>query len=441
MAVTAKNVRPSDLVGRWAGRRGPGWRTTVTLSVTQTAGYGVLSFAFAVLLVPMQEDLGVSRGGLTTAFGLTVAVRAVLAPVLGVLIDRRGARGLMSVGSVLAVGAVLAWSMATTLPQLIAVYIVLGIAGAGALYEPAFALIARWFEGRERTDAVLFVTTIAGFASTIFFPLTAVLTDAFGWRGALRWLALILAVCTVLPHALLLRDPTEQFGGSDGPRPAARPLDGVALRDALADPTLRWLIAGFVAATLPIMSISAHLPAMLIERGEATTFAAALAGGIGIAKVIGRLLLGAGSRRWSFPLLLTGVFALQAIALTLLAFGAGRFTSVIFVITFGIGAGSITIARPLIIAASYGRRSYGAIAGVVALLVNVAQAVGPALAGFGHDVRGDYRDVLLVLAVCSAIAGACMLRTDRRPGIGSVMPVDPPAATSPPPADDLTPPP
>lgn len=433
-----RSDRLSHHAGRWAERRGPGWRSTFTLSVTQTVGFGVLSFAFSVLLVPMQEDLGVSRGGLTSAFGLTVAVRAVLAPVLGGWIDRRGARSLMSVGSVLAVGAVLAWSMATTLTQLVVVYIVLGIAGAGALYEPAFALIARWFEGRERTDAVLFVTTIAGFASTIFFPLTAVLTDAFGWRGALRWLALILAICTVLPHALLLRDPTEQLDGPDGPRTAARPPDGVALRDALADPALRWLIAGFVAATLPIMSVSAHLPAMLIERGEATTFAAALAGGIGIAKVVGRLLLGAGSRRWSFPLLLTGVFALQSLALTLLAFGAGRITSVAFVITFGIGAGSITIARPLIIAASYGRRSYGAIAGVVALLVNIAQAVGPALAGFGHDMRGDYRDVLLVLALCAAIAAACMLRTDRRPGVEAVAQSAPPSDPSAPPAHDPT---
>jgi len=420
MAMAGSDDRMDPPVA-WSQRRGPGWRSAVTLSVTQTVGFGVLSFAFAVLLVPMQEDLGTSRGGLTAAFGLTVLVRAALAPVVGSWIDRRGARSAMSAGSVLAVGAILAWSYATSLPQLIVVYVVLGIAGAGALYEPAFALIARWFEGRERTDAVLLMTTVAGFASTIFFPLTAVLTEAFGWRGALRWLALVLAVTTVLPHALLLRDATPEDAAptTTGAKAAkGAGFDGTGLREALQDPGLRWLTAGFVAATLSIMAVSAHLPAMLVERGEATTFAASLAGGIGVAKALGRVVLGAGSRRWSFPLLLAGVFSLQALALVLLAYGSGRTTSVAFVVLFGIGAGSITIAKPLIIAANYGRRSYGAIAGTVALIVNIAQALGPAVAGYGHDVHGDYRIVLLVLAGCAVTAAACMIRVERHPGLG-----------------------
>lgn len=421
----------------WSARRGPGWRSALTLSVTQTIGFGVLSFAFAVLLLPMQDELGIGRGSLTAAFGLTVLVRAALAPGVGAWIDRRGARSVMSLGSVLAVGSIVAWSYATSLGQLVAVYLVLGVAGAGALYEPAFALIARWFEGRERTDAVLLMTTVAGFASTIFFPLTALLTEAFGWRGALRWLALVLAICTVLPHALLLRDATPSDHGASSGTPRRAGFDGVDVRAALADPGLRWLTAGFVAGTLSIMAISAHLPAMLVERGETATLAASLAGGIGVAKAIGRLLLGAGSRRWSFPLLLAAVFIVQAIALVLLAVGSGRTTSVAFVVLFGIGAGSITIAKPLIIAANYGRRSYGAIAGAVTLIVNIAQAVGPALAGYGHDVHGDYRIVLIALAGCAAVAAACMLRVERRPGVGwtASSPMPAPAPDDPAPDD------
>lgn len=390
--------------------RGPGWRSAGTLAVTETVSFGVLSFAFSVLLVPMESALGASRGELAGAFGLSVVVRALAAPFVGAWIDRRGARGLMTLGSAASAALVFAWGGVTDVGHLTVVFVALGVASSAVLYEPAFAVAARWFDGRDRADAILVITTAAGFASTIFMPLTAVLIESFGWREALRWLALILAVTTVLPHALLLRDPRDAPTATRARRKGWRPPDGVGVREAFRDPALRWLTAGFIAGTMPVMAMSAHLPALLVDRGEAATAAAAIAGGIGVMKVAGRIGLTVAQRSVPFPLLLVGVFGVQAAALVVLAIGAGRATTIAFVVAFGAGAGAITIAKPLIVATAYGRRSYATIAGTVAVFVTLAQAAAPALAGLGYDRAGDYEVVLYLLAVSALIAALCMWR-------------------------------
>jgi MFS family permease len=415
-------MEPEGHRGRRRRRfRGPGWRSAGTLAVTETVSFGVLSFAFAVLLVPMEAALDASRGELAGAFGLSVVVRALAAPFVGAWIDRRGARGLMTLGSAASAALVFAWGGVTDVRQLTFVFVALGVTSAAVLYEPAFAVAARWFDGRDRADAILVITTAAGFASTIFMPLTAVLVESFGWREALRWLALILAVTTVLPHALFLRDPGDTRTASRARRRRWRPADGVGVREAFRDPALRWLTAGFVAGTMPVMAMSAHLPALLIDRGEAATAAATIAGGIGVMKVAGRIGLTIAQRSVPFPLLLVGVFGVQAAALVALAIGGGRATTIGFVVAFGAGAGAITIAKPLIVATAYGRRSYATIAGTVAVFVTLAQAAAPALAGLGYDRAGDYEVVLYVLAASALTAALCMWRL-RHPEDSDVSP-------------------
>src|SRR3712207_7628844 len=80
---------------------------------------------------------------------------------------------------------------------------------AATLYEPAFAVLAKWFE-RGRGRALLLVTLAGGLASTIFLPLSAWLVGVQGWRGALLALAVLLALFTIVPHALVLRRRPER---------------------------------------------------------------------------------------------------------------------------------------------------------------------------------------------------------------------------------------
>jgi MFS family permease len=297
-----------------------------TLALTETVSWGVLYYAFSVFLVPMGEELGWSSAALTGAYSLALLLSGLAAPFVGRWLDRRGPRALMTTGSALGVLLVLAWSRVDGLPAFYLVWAGIGLAMAATLYEPAFATVTTWFE-RERSRALLAVTVAAGFASTIFLPLSGWLVETLGWRDALVALAVVLAVLTIPPHALLLRRRPEDLGlRPDGvphagatDRPPIGPIrQGVALREALRDRTFWWLATAFALETFATVAVAVHLIPYLTERGDGARFAAAATGLIGAAQVAARILATLVGSRVSAVALTGMVFALQAVAVTVL---------------------------------------------------------------------------------------------------------------------------
>ena len=155
------------------------------------------------MLRPMEEELGWSRVEITGAFSVGMGIAALAALPVGRWIDRHGARGLMTLGSCLGTVLVLLWSQVQSRPTLYVVLGLMGLAMAVTLYEPGFAAIVGWFPGRHRDRALLTLTIVAGFASTIFMPIEAWLVLRFGWRTALLVLAVLLGVLTIPLHALV----------------------------------------------------------------------------------------------------------------------------------------------------------------------------------------------------------------------------------------------
>ena len=182
------------------------------LAVTETVSWGICFYGFAVLLPPMERDLGWSRATLVGAFTIAVIVSGFAAFPVGRWLDRGSARLLMTTGSVLATVGVLAWSQSRTVPAFYGSWLLIGIAMGLVLYEPAQVVLIKQF-GRRATWAITTLTLVAGFASTIFQPTIAALQDARGWRSALTICAIGLGVITITIHALVLpgrpvRDPT-----------------------------------------------------------------------------------------------------------------------------------------------------------------------------------------------------------------------------------------
>jgi MFS family permease len=412
--------------------RDPRWQRVLTLAFTETISWGILYYAFSVLLVPMQEALGAGRAELSTAFSIAIVARALSAPAAGSWVDRHGVRSLMTAGSLAGVLLVLAWSSVTSVVQLSLVFAGIGVVTSAVLYEPAFAAVARWMRDRDRTTAILWITIAAGFASTIFLPITATLSEALGWREALRWLALVLLVGTAVPHALLLSEPPSRTEPGTAPEPgAASDADAVsstagraaaedAVRrsvptsDALRDSAFWWMTLAFLCGRAPMAAIAAHLPALLVDRGEAATLAALVTGAIGALSVTGRVLITVATRWMTMSRLLGTVYLLQGIGLVVMALVPTRLSALLFVVLFGIGFGATTIAKPVMIAERYGPRWYGAIAGYTAAFVTLAEAVSPIAMGIGRDVSGDYVRVMLALAVLIWIGAFATTRT--RPG-------------------------
>jgi MFS family permease len=395
-----------------------GWVLVAVLAVTETVSYGVLQYAFPVFLAPMEAELGWSRTAMTGAFSLASLVSGFAAIPAGRWVDRHGARGLMTAGSVLAALLLLAWAVVDGLAAFYVIWAGLGMAMAAVLYEPAFAVVASWFH-HLRGRALTVLTFVAGFASVIFVPLATWLVEAFEWRRALVWLAVILAVTTILPHAILLRRRPADLGllpdgglrvdDDDGRgasiHPPSVPAD-VAIRGA----PFRWLTIAFALSSLTTTALAVHLIPLLLERGYAPAFAGAAMGAVGLMALPGRLIFTPLGGRWPRAAVTASIFLLQALGIAALMTGGGEVAVWACVTLFGAGFGAITPARAALLAELYGPLEYGRISGVLAMFLALARAAAPVGASLLYVAGGGYTPVLwTLLAACLAAAAAVLL--------------------------------
>jgi MFS family permease len=409
-----------------------GWVLVGALAVTETVSYGVLQYAFPVFLAPMEAELGWSRTAMTGAFSLASLVAGFAAVPAGRWVDRHGPRGLMTAGSVLAALLLLAWAVVDDLAVFYAVWAGLGVAMSAVLYEPAFAVLARWFH-RLRGRALTVLTFVAGFASVIFVPLATWLVQAHGWRNALLWLAAILAAATVIPHALLLRrDPRDlglqPDGGAavDDDGAAAPPvvIPSVPADRAIRSASFRWLSIAFALSSLTTTALAVHLIPLLLERGWSAGFAGAALGALGLMALPGRLVFTPLGSRWPRPAVTAAIFLLGALGVAALLIGGGEGWVWACVVLFGAGFGAITPARAALVAEMYGPLEYGRINGVLAMWLALARAAAPVGASVLYTVAGGYAPVLwTLLAACLAAAAAVLLAGP--PPVRSPVPIRP----------------
>lgn len=381
-------------------RMATGWVQVLTLSATEVTSWGILYYAFPVFLVPMQRELHWSQAALTGAYSLALLVAGLGAIPVGLWLDRvRSPRGLMTVGSLLAILGVGAWALVGNLSAFYAAWVVLGLAMAATLYEPAFAAVTAWFPRRERALTVL--TTIGGLASVIYLPLAALLVQQIGWRQALLTLGILLAGTTLIPHAFLLR-----------PFPPAPRLDHAEKppqRTAWRTWGFWQLIMAFVLAQIAIAAVFVHLVPYLIQHGTPATLAATVTGLIGGVSLLGRMVATWRSTARTRAAMTAVVFVAQAVGIAVLLLGQGVVAIVAFVVLFGAGFGVISPARAGLVADRFGTTAYGRINGQVALAVTLARAVAPAGASLLLLAWGDYVPVFWTLAALSIIGAGLLL--------------------------------
>lgn len=423
--TTATPARPPARAGVRRPRRAApefyGWRIVAVLAVTETVSWGVLYYAFVVFQVPMGAELGLSSAQLSAAFSLAVLATGLAAVPVGRWLDIRRPRALMTTGSAVCALLVVGWSQVTSAAGLYLVMAGIGLARAAVLYDPAFAVVVRWFRTR-RSSALLAVTVVAGFASTIALPASNALIGALGWRHALLVLAGVLAVTTVLPHWLVLRQDPADVGqhpdGADHPPTAAAEHPtaatgswAVTARWAARESVFRWYAAAFAAQAATVIVVAVHLVPFLREQGHSATFAAAATGALGALSVSGRLVLTSVARRVPVAVMAAAMFAAQgAGVLVLLLAGAQTWAAVVFVFLFGLGFGVGTIARPALLAASFGTFGFATLAGLVTVVTTAATTLAPYAAGASRTVTGSYTPALLGVLVLSVGAALALAR-------------------------------
>ncbi|HUM15597.1 MAG TPA: MFS transporter [Candidatus Nitrosotalea sp.] len=376
-------------------------------------------YGFPVFLGSMERDLGASRVAITGAFTIGMGVAALAALPMGRWLDRRGPWALMTVGSCLGAALVVAWSQVHTVTGLYVVWILMGLALAATLYEPAFGAVVRWFPTRHRDRALTIVTLAGALASTIFMPITAGLLERAGWRYALLGLAAILAVLTIPPHAIVLRrqPPRLAAAGSRGAArdPGASRVPGAALGVAARTPIFWALAAAFSIGSFSTAAVTVHLIPYMVENGHAAAAVAMAIGWMGAMQIPGRLLFIAVAGRFGALGVTMAVFLAQALGLGLVALAPSLPAGLILVISvLGAGNGMATLARATTLAEVFGPAHYASISGAVALGANGSRALGPVGASVLYALLGGYRPVFWGLAGALVLGGALVAATAAR---------------------------
>jgi MFS family permease len=286
----------------------------------------------------------------------------------GRLIDAYGGRRVLPVSNaIFALGLVLL-GCATDAAWLFGSWLVLGVAMSCGLYESAFATVARIY-GQDARSAITGITLLAGFASTIAWPLTAWMEFSFGWRtSCFAWAAAHLFICAPLNLSL----PT-------GERTASAPSEAAA---PLTERGRTWIMVAlgfvFTATWFGSTAMAAHLPRLLQEAGSSLPAAIAAAALVGPAQVAGRIVE-FGLMRRLHPLTSARVAAMAHPVGAGLLLSAGAPAASVFTIIHGAGNGVLTIANGTLPLHFFGAGGYGLRQGMLMMPAKVLQAAAPFL--------------------------------------------------------------
>jgi MFS family permease len=370
------------------------------LSVTVTASYGVLTYTFGILLVPMEHDLALSRLELAGAFSIALAIWALAGIVVGAALDTFSPRLVLLGGSALAVVLVLAWSGVVNAIELYLVFAGLGVAMAAVLYNAVFTVATKWFPDRQRT-AVTVISFAGAFASLIFAPLTGRLTAAFGWRGALLILAAVLAVITIPLHALVSAPgmpPVRRARAAPAPRRGGR-------FNAMTTSRF-WLLAMALAfGSFCWSAVIVHLVPMLLDAGRSIEFATFAAGIVGISQLPGRVAFAVFGHSLSGGRLPLAAFGLAFLGLGVLGLERSEFGVLLFAVLFGMSGGLVTLLSATAPAELFHRTNYGTVSGALYACSNAARAAGPFGSAGIVILPGRYIGLVAALAVLTGLAG------------------------------------
>ena len=386
--------------------------TVARLGTAQTLAWASSYYLPAMLAAPMARDLGVATPTVFAAFSVALIVSALLGPFAGRAIDRHGGRPVLVGTNLLFAASLAGMALAQGPVGLFAAWVLMGVAMGSGLYEAAFATLVRLY-GQGARGAITGITLIAGFASTVGWPLSAWMETQWGWRGACAgWAALHLLVGVPLNGWLPRADAAKKPPPPSADEPAAATLEPAApATPAAVHPLRTTILLSFVFAVTWFTStaMAAHLPRLLQARGTSLQAAVAMAALVGPAQVAARLLE-FGLLRRLHPLLSAQLAAAAHPVGAGLLMVLGGPAAAVFTLLHGAGNGILTIAKGTLPLVLFGPAGYGARQGLMMVPARVAQAFAPVLFGMALDRTGAAALWLTTLLGLAALAALWLLR-------------------------------
>jgi predicted MFS family arabinose efflux permease len=371
----------------------------LALGTTQTLAWASSYYLPAILAEPIAHDLGISTNWFFAAFSASLVISGLLGPRVGRQIDRVGGRQVLSASNVILASGLALLGTATSLWMLGGAWLLLGIGMGLGLYDAAFGALGRIY-GDSARKAITGITLIAGFASTVGWPLSSLGLDAIGWRGTCYgWAAAHILIGLPLNMVFLPKTP-----------PAQRIERSVVKPHIPIDRTMVLLSIAFAAAWTVTSAMAAHLP-RIVEAFGATPAQAVFAGMmIGPAQVAARIFEASTLSRFH-PLFSTRIACITHPigACVIGVFGGGAAAA--FALLHGVGNGILTIARGTLPLAIFGPENYAYRLGLIGAPSRIAQALAPL--GFGLLIEPMGRGVVAVSSLMSLTALVALLLLPR----------------------------
>jgi len=369
--------------------------TITALGITQILGYGTSFYFPAVLAPPIVADTGWSLGFVVSGTSIGLLVAGLIAPRVGAIIDRRGGRPVLAASSLLYAAGLVGIGLAPSLPVYLLAWVVLGLGMGSGLYDAVFAALGKLY-GKDARTPITNLTLFGGFASTICWPLSALLAETFGWRGAcLVYAALHLVVSLPLQMAVM-------------PPLSAAAKNNVAAADATPaseSPPLQYERRSFVlfAWVLAISSgigsiVIVHMVILLQARGADFALAVTLGTLFGPAQVGARFverLFGA-----TYHPIWTMVASCTLMLIGLVLLYGGFPLLAVSIVIYGAGYGIMWIARGTLPLALFGPTRYATLMGRLVFPALIVQALAPS----AFAVLIERQGVDAMLALLTALA-------------------------------------
>ncbi len=398
-----------------------GWVVLGCICLAGFARQGPAVAVLSIFVVPMSEAFGWSRTEMSGAVSLGGVLAAVISPMIGPFVDRRGARLVLCL-AVAGIGIVcMALSLVKSLLAFYVLFCFARMTWAGPFDLGLYGALNNWFVARRAIATS--IATLAQMSGLVALPLIAQLAMGRSEAGAdwrAGWIAVGATVLLVgfLPCWLLLVRRPEDVGLqpdrlADGR--AAAPVEPRWSRNQAMRTPAFWLLSLYTVLVFPVQAgVSLHQAPHLIERGIPPLQAATVIALFSSLSAVAGFGIGFLPRRWPVRYLMAAAAACLAVGSIGLIDVASAQAASLPAGLFGLGIGGIMMLLPMAWADYFGRESYGAIRGVALSMQVMAQAAGPLASGMLRDWSGSYTDSLLLFGALAALAVVAAL-TARRP--------------------------
>jgi MFS family permease len=366
-----------------------------------------LIYSFGVFIEPLTEGLQTGRGAVSLALTIGLLGNLVAGPLIGVLSDRYGARRMILVG-VVALALVLAgFSFIQTVLHLYIAAVLMVFLGAGTGPITYTKIISAWFNKRRGLALGIALVGI-GIGGALAPVVSQALIGNFGFRGAYRYLGLIVFLISFPPLYLILRD--RPAASPDVPEASSESAqdEGLATREAIGHKEFWILAIGFLFVAAGNSGGLVHLPPLLTDAGLSPERAALYAGLMGIGVTIGRAFGGYLLDIYHAPYVAICFLIGPFIAYSFFLSGIDASWAFVPVLLFGIGMGAEFDVIPFLITRYFGLKNFGVIYGINISTFSIGTGLGPAIMGFGYDNFGNY-EISIMIAMGALVIGSILI--------------------------------